>query len=297
MRRLAALWLLAAGCDAGFEKQSIVLDLRVLAIRSEPAEVVVDFDPAAPTIPDLPPVRLLTLVGDPLGPRPLGYSMTACPETIDRRCDPTLPRLLFAEGTAQGDFEATLQVDVPLLRAALENDEFLGLGGVPVQIELRLRPSGAPVAETVYAAKVVFFSPRVPAGRTANANPTMTLLADGMPFSADVPLRVAPRAEVRLLPVEPAGVREAYQLPTLDGGERSFTENLRYSWLATAGELSDEETGGAVDLFGNVPLLETRWKAPEKEGPVTLWVVQRDERGGTYWMQRSILVTASTQVD
>lgn len=285
---LPVLALALAACDNNFQKESIVVDLRVLAIRTDPAEVVVDFDPAAPTIPDMPPVKVTTLISDPVGPRPLAWTMTACPERFNRRCDPELPSVRFAEGTTDGAPEATLEADVGLLRAALENDDFLGLGGVPVQIELTLRPMDAPDAEAVYAAKIVFYAPRQPEDRVANANPAMTLDADGEPFVSS--LEVATGTEVLLEPVERPDIHETYSVPTLDGDVRTFTENMRYSWLATAGRFSNEKTGGATDAFGNVPLLRTRWTAPDVAGAVTLWVVQRDERGGTFWLQRTVQV-------
>jgi hypothetical protein len=105
-----------------------------------------------------------------------------------------------------------------------------------------------------------------------------------------VPLPVAPAQVVTLDPVEPDGVRETYSVPTLDGNVRVFTENLRYSWFATAGDFSDELTGGPTDIFGNEPLLRTKWTAPAEVGPVRLWLVVRDERGGTYWTERSFIV-------
>jgi hypothetical protein len=95
---------------------------------------------------------------------------------------------------------------------------------------------------------------------------------------------------VKIEPIEPAGVREDYVVPTLDGGERRFTENLRYAWLATAGGFSSGNTGGPVDLFGNKPTLWTKWTAPDAEMRVRLWVVQRDERGGTFWTERCVQV-------
>jgi hypothetical protein len=289
-RALPAVVLLAA-CQTGFERPSIVIDLRVLAMRTDPAEVVVDFDPRQPELPDVPPVTVTTLVADPLGPRPLAYTMTACPEQFRRRCAPELPSFRFAEGTTTGAPEAVLQADARLLAAALEYDDFLGLGGVPVQIVMTLRPVDAPESETLHAAKLIFYAPRVPEDRQPNRNPVIAqLLADDEPLAEETPLVVAPGAEVRLEPVEPEGVRESYVVPTLDGDVRRFTENIRYSWLATAGRFSDERTGGPTDAFGNVPLLRTRWRAPEIPGPVTLWVVQRDERGGTSWIQRTLEV-------
>ncbi len=289
MRGLALLLGVLAACDTGFERPSIVLDLRVLAIQTDPAEVVVDFDPASPTLPEMPPVQITTLVGDPLGPRPLAWTMAVCPEDFQRRCEPELPRFEIASGTTTGGPQAVLEADAEILRAALEHDDFLGLGGVPVMIELTLRPADEPQATPVVAGKIVFFSPRIPEGRVANANPSMGLTADGEPWG-EAPLVVAPGVVVEIEPVEPDGAREAYVVPTLNGDVRAFTENLRYSWLATAGTFSDERTGGATDAFGNVPLLRTRWRAPGVRGPVTFWAVQRDERGGTFWLQRTIEV-------
>ena len=292
MGRLALLLLALAGCDAGFETQSLVLDLRVLGMRSDPAEVVVDVNPDDITSIQVPPVTFSALIADPAGPRPLQYSWTACPETMSLRCDdPDVTfSLPFGSGTVDITVEpsATLQANLPLLQAALEQDEFLGLGGIPVIAELVLS-DGAGVE--LHAAKRIFFAPRVPPEKVANRNPQLAeLRARDAPFPEDTPLRVAPGEEIEFLPVEPEGVREVYVVPTIDGGSRTFTENLRYSWLATAGSFKDEFTGGATDIFGNKPLLRSRWTAPNAATTVTLWLVQRDERGGTFWTRRTLQV-------
>jgi len=113
----------------------------------------------------------------------------------------------------------------------------------------------------------------------------MPLLPGRCESAAAAALTVAPGQEVVLLPVEPEGVRETYVLPTFEGGVRRITENLRYSWLATAGSWSSGSTGGPVDGFGNVPPLDSTWRAPEDAGDVRLWLVQRDERGGLAWTE------------
>jgi hypothetical protein len=292
---LAAVGLVA-GCNNGFQKESIVVDLRVLALRSDPAEVVVDVNPADLASVELPDVVVTALIGDPQGPRPLAYTLTACPMTDSRRCDDaSAPKVKFADMTTD-DAEAmpptgTLHVDVALLQAALAADTFHGLGGIPVQVELAIGPVGGGADAAVYAEKFVTYAARIPAGRTANRNPTIAeLLADDTPFDPMSPLSVAAGQRVTLEPKEPDGVRETYATPTLDGGERTFTENMRYSWLATAGSFSDEHTGGPVDAFGNQPLLRTHFTAPPEPGPVKIWVVQRDERGGTYWTERVVMV-------
>src|SRR5262249_53084587 len=155
--RASWLWvLLCAACDTGFQKQSIVVDLRVLAIRSDPAEVVVDVDPADLTNLQLPAVVFTALVGDPLGPRSLAYTFTACPVTDSLRCDePGDPTRRFADTTTD-DVDAspptaTLAVDLELLQAALAADKFHGLGGIPVQVEMVIRPAGAPDDQAVFA--------------------------------------------------------------------------------------------------------------------------------------------------
>ena len=294
-RALVMAVLAAAACNNNFQKESIVVDLRVLAARTDPAEVVVDVDPANLTGIDVPAVGATVLLGDPLGPRPLVYTMTACPVTTDLRCDdPTQPNRVFSDAMTD-DVDAdppkgTLQVDTQLLQAALAKDTFHGLGGVPVQIEFVVRPADAGDDQAVHASKQITFAPRSPPGRMENQNPTAGLDADGMPFPTDMPLAVAAREVILLEPVEPDGVRETYSVPTLDGNVRTFTENMRYSWLATDGSFSDEHTGGPDDIFGNRPLLRTRWTAPGREGTVWLWMVQRDERGGTYWTNRQFIV-------
>jgi hypothetical protein len=292
---LAAL-LLCVACANDFEHPSIVVDLRVLGVRTDPAEVVVDVNLSDLDSLVVPAVNVTALVADPTGLRGLAYTFTACPVTDTLRCDdPAQPRVVFAADiTTDLDARAPsgqLQADATLLRAALDADRFHGLGGIPVQLELSIRAADDSSRSPVVASKQITYAPRVPPTRTANQNPTIDALnADGMPTLPEVPLSARVGQELLLQPVEPEGAREVYSVPTLDGGERTFTENLRYSWFATKGSFSDEHTGGAIDIFGNRPLLRTRWTAPPLAGPVQLWMVQRDERGGIYWTNRAIIV-------
>src|SRR5262249_31616800 len=141
---LAALAFLGA-CDNNFQKESIDVDLRALAVRTDPAEVVVAVDPTDLTSIQLPPVAFTALLGDPMGPRALAYTMPACPVTDDLRCDDnTQPNRVFKDdvsGDVDGDPPfGVLEIDIPLLRAALAADDFHGLGGIPVQVELVVRP-------------------------------------------------------------------------------------------------------------------------------------------------------------
>jgi hypothetical protein len=312
--RLGFLAALLAGCGS-FESASIVIDLRPLAVVAEPAEIVVDFDIENPgQIPEIPPVTVRALLADPGAERRLAYRYRVCAETDSRRCDEPDTIILGAtEGTIDdpdltaATADGTIQVNALLLEEAIQLDDLAGFGGIGVQIELRVVPEGGSEAEAIYVAKRVVYAPRVPEGRVGNANPSMTgLLAREVDFPGDrcaaggTPLEVMAGEQIRLDPVEPAGIREPYTLPTLDGGERSFVENMRYSWFATAGDFTAEQTGGPKDLFGNVPVLFTKWRAPAGEGLdeleaatgglVDFWVVQRDERGGASYTRRCVRV-------
>jgi hypothetical protein len=193
-----------------------------------------------------------------------------------------------------------LQATPALSLAAVKSDPTAGYGGVSVQIQLVVRPDSDPPGSDseIYAAKLMVYAPRVPANRVANNNPTLTEIdANGVAFADTSCLDVLAGDQLTLLPIEPAGVRETYVVPTFDGGSRTFTENMRYNWYATAGEYSPETSGGAIDTFGNDPPLKTTWTAPVGDelaavpgGVVRFWLVMRDERGGTYWTERCFVV-------
>jgi hypothetical protein len=305
--------VLLAACDAGFADPTIVVDLRVLSITAEPAEVVADFDPANPEDVELPPVELEVLVADPEFERRLEFIMTACPPTDTLRCDdPEAPFINIGSGSIDDPDgpaavmpRGTLQMNPVVLREALRADDLAGFGGIGVQIEIVIFPAGEGLERAIYASKKVVYAPRIPEDRVANANPRFTaLLLDetavelprGRCADGGTPLVVAPGDEVILEPEEANAIRETYVLPTFDGGTRQITENIRYSWFASAGSFSSGSTGGPTDFFGNVPPLDTTWRAPREgvTGPVRLWLVQRDERGGAYWEERCIVVSDET---
>jgi hypothetical protein len=313
---LAALGL--AGCGS-FEDPTRVIDLRVLAVQADPPEVVVDFDPENPAAVapqlDSNPVTVRALVADPGEDRRLAWDMIVCPPTDSKRCDDAEdPQTMIASGVV-ADPEAAAVADVPtasfvvgldVLEASLSADSLAGFGGIAVQVQLRVWPEGADPdtsAEVVYAAKQVVYAPREPAERVANRNPGLDALdVDGDATRPLAPGRcadpaaprfeVAPGDELDLLPVEPMDARETYVLPTFDGGVRRITENLRYAWYASAGSWSSGSTGGPIDAFGNAAPLDSTWRVPEEgtTGDVSLWLVQRDERGGASWTEYCVVV-------
>jgi hypothetical protein len=308
---LAAIGL--AACDAGFADPTIVVDLRVLAAPTDPAELVLDFDPMDPnalvtlaTELQANPVTLTPLVADPGATRRLQWDLSACAPSKSLRCDAPddakNTTVLVGSGTME-DPETTAPVasapfviPVNVLEESITADALAGFGGVAVQLQLRVWPEGDDPKTAVYAEKRFVVAPRLPAERVANSNPTLDSLMWGTNPDADptdtfapgacgepgtTPITVNAQQKIHLLPVEPDGVREHYVLPTYEGGTRALTEFMRYAWYVTAGELSSGESGGETDIFGNKPHLDVTWTAPKDPGDVRLWLIMRDERGGT----------------
>jgi hypothetical protein len=318
---LALLAVAAAGCN-NFQNPEVVLDFRLLAISASPPEQLIDVDITNPQPPvelleQVEPSEVCVLVTDPLFERRLRWEMSVCVLTNNERCDDDLPRYEIGNGlwndpeiTPSAQFCDTIYPDGSLLGvvfAAFQNDTFRGLGGLYYGLSLRVGGEGDDPADDLYGAKSLRLMPRIPADIQANHNPTLASLEATLPDAEPValpfgrcstqaaPLEVAPDTRVRITPIEPDGVREAYVVPTTDGSFRMFTESLTYQWLATAGNYSSGRTGGTRDAVGNPPPLFTDWNAPELDDlegttDVDLWIVQRDERLGLTWYESCIRV-------
>ncbi len=84
---------------------------------------------------------------------------------------------------------------------------------------------------------------------------------------------------------EPAGCTGAEPYTVLDQAVHelvSHRETIRVSWFATSGTFTHDSTGRS-EAQANEPSTENEWQAPSQSGPVHLWVVIRDDRGGTGW--------------
>lgn len=323
MRSLAmAAAAAAAGCGS-FQDPNIVVDLRILALSAEPPEQMLDVDlskppDAAALLAQLVPTRVCALIVDPGAERRLLWSMTMCPLTTDERCDDDRPQIAIAGGllddpettAPEPELCATIEPDGNLLAVLLDvlNDDTLhGLGGVDYEIQLRVGGENGNRDLDQYASKTLRVSPRIPAERTANHNPSIdgltAALGDAAPVALPLgrcaenpaPYVLAAGTKLRLAPVEAAGARETYVVPTLDGRSESFTESLTYQWIAGAGGYSAGSTGGPRDLSGNPAPLFTDYRSPRASdlmGPtdVSLWIIQRDERLGVHWYETCIHV-------
>ncbi|MEO6774623.1 MAG: hypothetical protein ABI467_16705 [Kofleriaceae bacterium] len=316
--------LAVAGCGT-FEDPNVVIDLRVIAMVAEPPEQVIDVsmttDPIA-LLQQVVPAQVCALVSDRDFDRDLRFRWTLCAPGTDDRCDLSAPYAVLDSGiTPDPDQDpppplcTTIAPNGNLLGVvtdSLNNDPLNGLGGIYYGVVLQLGGADADPALDIYAEKALRLMPNIPADIQANHNPTLAGLVASDPDAAmtnaqpmalnacDAPgaqkLEVTPRQKVRLTPIEPAGVRETYVTPTIDGGERTFTETITYQWVIGDGTLSSGTSGGGRDAFGNLAPLFTDFTAPyaaDLTGPenIPVWIVVRDERLGAAWYEACIHVT------
>ncbi len=308
MARWLAPLLLLTGCF-DFNVEQEVTDLRVLAVQVEPPEVFVDS--AAPGLvvgvrTDPQPVQVRVLAVNPASDAELRYSVVACVHDDTLRCDEqphtTVP---VAEGSARPDgFEFDFAPTAAQLNAWQPDDQFLGFGGLYVTLSIRVDQPGEP---TVWAAKLVTYnSPNVlpgagqdpPPPKTPNRNPELTALKiAGTPTIERGPIEVGRGDEVLLEPIFHEGATvEEYVVPLFPdpetrtlGGYRVLTEAISFDFYATAGGF-DAGTLRTRDVTGDAEELEATWTAPDEVGEQRLWVVVRDDRGGTSWVERVFAV-------
>jgi hypothetical protein len=309
-----------AGCGT-FEDPNVVIDLRILAMTADPPEQVVDLSQSQePTVllQQIVPTRVCALVADRNFDRRLRYKLTMCAITGGDRCG-DLTQTVIAEGLLddpdltipEPQLCGVIQPDgnlLGILLDALDNDTLHGLGGLYYGVELRVGGEDADPDLDLFGSKSLSVQPKIPDTRTANTNPTISGVFAAVDAGLDTPVELvrcaettnplvlAPDQKVRFTPVEPDGVRETYQVPTLDGKIRTFTESLTYQWVIGDGHLSSGDTGGPHDAFGNPAPLFTDYTAPAAQDltgttDVPMWIVQRDERLGEAWFETCLRVT------
>jgi hypothetical protein len=284
MRRLVALAvvLTLAGACTSFTPASYVQGLRVLAVQAEPPELAagesgalrvlaVDIDGLAVTVDWraclLDPgyatiVNPLCLAGD-AGPGAfLGLDGGAATGITMPQLDVTA--LGLPDST--GGLYLPLRVDVAAGGASIETLYRLryGLGLQP--------PNHNPALAGVFLVTGTKNDPAAVLTPLDEASPPVVHLTD----------------KVLLRATFTPDSAETYQVPTdlTSGATTTVTEILQLFWYATAGDLSDDQTGG------DRPDSELTFKVrpPAAGATVDLYVVGRDERGGTDWAHRAVVI-------
>ena len=266
MRALILLFAFTAACDYGFEKQSRVSKLRVLAVQSEPAEIVL-----APG--ETPPVvRFTALAVDPSGtPVQVAYALCDAMGLPDPSLD--CPGRQGFPLESAGDLSA--RMDAGPVARELEPRMPANVESVPLVVGF----DASAGEQRLHGFATLNL--RTSAGRPANLNPALdAVAADGAPLAADGSTAVRAGAKVRLSPVPAAGAAEE----TANGPER-----LVFSFYATDGDIDSLRTT-SLTADGIEVDPEVDWTAPKTAGPVQLWVVVRDGRGGVGWLARTVQV-------
>ena len=126
----------------------------------------------------------------------------------------------------------------------------------------------------------------------ANRNPWATKLSifDGDQMVSAQQLPASRSLRLRL--VIPSESRESYL--RFDPTSQTLVqtaETLRASWLSAAGSFT---LGQTFVTDGSDPSLyaETQWTAPSQSGPAMLWTVLRDSRGGVWTQSYPVQITA-----
>jgi hypothetical protein len=284
MRRAAIALLVAAAlaaCSNDFEKQSQIVKLRVLGIRAEPAELIVA--PGAPP----PKTTFTALAATPDGGAASIVFALCTDQTNPPAADLDCPG---AQGIALSPASSTSAVldfgDPRLQELALQlasADGGIPDGGLAAGIPLivgfeassALADGGADVLRGLTTITAHDDS------RPANRNPDLDALrTDAGDIDPDGGTELAAGAVERLTPVPAADAKET----TPQGPEA-----LSFSFFATAGSISSlrstdtTATGQPADTF-------TDYTSPLDPQQVRLWVVVRDGRGGTGWLERSVVV-------
>lgn len=311
MMTLGPLLLLVPGCVDDQGNPSTVEDLRVLALALESPELMSpNCDPTAPEslTTAATPVEFRALIAYPGGEgHMLSYELRACAESAratedadgpsDATCDdPATSVLLGAGSTNAGElsFEVTpgvafLPDGTPLLQRTLERDDFRGLGGIRVPLQLRVRDDDA--GSEVRAEKLMVYSCQLFPEMTQNVTPQLGALAlDDEPWDPTQVRELRGPGPFGLRPEDFSVREEDYVVPSFTLEPVALKESWKLSWFTTLGELSPTQTGGtAFDGVESPHYAE--WELPEEGAPeqeVTFWVVVRDGRGGTSWTSRRV---------
>jgi hypothetical protein len=274
------LGLAACEPDLG-ERRSLLTEPRILAVRGDPPEARPGEE-----------VHYSMLVASPSGPVESAVAGWAHCAT---------PKSLLENGVASGAClaEGVRAIGVgPTMTAAVPADACALFGPEIASADLRPRDpdvSGGfyqPLRVTVVGATTAFGLERVRCsyanidGDVAHAyaqayvpnrNPELVPLeasVEGRPVALTSITRGA-RVVLRL------GWTETETYLLYDPQTRALTtrrETMRASWFATAGAFAADRTGRSSEE--PEPWTENTWSAPDPTGPVHLFVVLRDDRGG-----------------
>src|SRR5256885_3508616 len=291
---LLASTVLAAACtqfrDPCFTPPSVVEDLRVLAISVDPPQPVADL--ATGTVE---PVRLRMLFGTQAGSGgTLDVSWAVCVAGGEPDC-PTSAIVARDHGWHR-DSSVEIRVPREMVAATVAADPLRGAGDMRVLATVRVEGAVPEAAST----PILFAR----AGQLRNQAPVLAgvrVAREGFAYGPSAPsVDMFSGSPHGLRPVLAAGALEEYDATDFSGRVVHLRERVRYSFYATPalaiGRLqhtttglaiayengndyqADEPADGVDPAAGLIPLT-----ALGASG--TLWIVARDSRGATSWLE------------
>lgn len=264
------LLLLCAGCPSGLEEQQTISKLRVLGVRAEPPELILDADAGT-----IPATTLTALAVNPRG-EPIAVRFAFCTD-LSGVPSATLacPGASGIDLPDAGPLAARLELSDPRIVAFAQAAQLDG-GAFDAGGLVKTLDEGVPLlygftatAGTQESGGFGTITLRTPARGPANVNPELLDLEIGDGGT------VAAGEVVRLQPVA---------APKDDAAEK-----YGYSFFATAGEISSLRSTDTT-ATGGTARTWVDWTAPATAQEVRLWVVLRDGRGGTAWLTRDVQV-------
>jgi hypothetical protein len=230
--------------------------------------------------------------------------------------------LLMAEGeTRAAGTSFRFEIGAGQLAAAFAADVFPGHlgkphGGFDLGLPIALEVTATAGDETVVGLKrVVFWAGPLREGQQPNRSPRILELRT---FGDRDPDTLEPRGPVEVLApgqpralqagqtfwVEPTGAEaEPYVTRVIDRFtdevrlQEVARETLTFAFYASAGKFVPPETTSEL-AFGARPTarlpLESKYEAPAAAAEVTIWIVARDERGGSSFTERRLVVQQPT---
>lgn len=287
MRALLLFGFCLAACANDLEKQSQIVKLRVLAVRSDPAELIVPPDGG------LPSATLTALAVEPDG-GPISMRFALCTRLGDAPpADLPCPGSAGIDLPDAGANAATLDLSDPRILAFAAQAQLDGgtfdAGGVPLSLAdgvplLVGFTASAPPAQRLEGFQTVTL--RTPEHGPANLNPELQALTIALarsdtdvdpatPLPADGSAQVAAGSVTHLTPVPAA--------------KDDPSERYGYSFFATGGEIGSLRSTDTTSTGEPAPTW-VKWTAPAGPTTVRFWVVVRDGRGGTAWLERGVTV-------
>jgi len=287
----------AMGCVMAEDNPTRLRDLRVIGMRFEPPEVLMQgcdarlllgslagagaADGGSIAVPPqfqlliglyaATPLKFEALIADPSGGgRDLNYRLLGCANRGDRNCDNEGDYVLLEEGITKGGVlsttvapgiqflnDGTSDAGTPLLIEVIQQDTFKGLGGIRVPVVLEL--SAPDTGEKIYAQKLMVYTCQFFPTMTQNVTPRLPgVLFNKVPWGADELIEIRGRSEWEMVPEDFTALEEPYVVPTIQLKPLELVESWKVTWMTSSGTMSPYTTGG-TDFVGTTGRHRAVW--------------------------------------